>query len=259
MDQLCLVQLLTWLHASDYHNFWNNDSPSINTLVPNNYICHRNIFQYGVNTFSKKLTIFCQELENFAYFVPYNFVQISSARGSNTYQIYIIWYVLGPHVGQIWTEPNRMVRNVQNFDFFGQQTEFFKPFLTKRWRLFARRFYSWNNCLMVNCFQTTIFQCSKSYGSPTRVISLKVEPNMADPTSMKHTVSSLQLVLHLYFLQHKSWIALGQSFNKIRLIIFTETSIRGSFALCCVIINDILGLIPHSRGSETFWKVPLAW
>ena len=31
----------------------------------------------------------------------------------------------------------------------------------------------------------TIFQCSKNYGSPTRVTSLKVAPNMADPISIK--------------------------------------------------------------------------
>ena len=29
-----------------------------------------------------------------------------------------------------------------------------------------------------------IFQCSKNYGSPTRVTRLKVTPNMADPISL---------------------------------------------------------------------------
>ena len=32
--------------------------------------------------------------------------------------------------------------------------------------------------------ETIIFQCSKNYGSPTRVIRLKVEPNKADPISL---------------------------------------------------------------------------
>ena len=48
---------------------------------------------------------------------------------------------------------------------------------------------------MLNCntiyVQINIFLCSKNYGSQTRVASLKVGPNVADPTSMKHTVSSL--------------------------------------------------------------------
>ena len=39
--------------------------------------------------------------------------------------------------------------------------------------------------------QTTIFRCSKNYGIPTRVTRLKVAPNMPDPTSIKHSVSSL--------------------------------------------------------------------
>ena len=32
-------------------------------------------------------------------------------------------------------------------------------------------------------FQTTLFQCSKNFGSPTSVTRLKVAPNMADPIS----------------------------------------------------------------------------
>ena len=43
---------------------------------------------------------------------------------------------------------------------------------------------------------TNIFRrCSKNDGSPTRVTRLKVAPNMADPTSMKHPVSSLNMIL----------------------------------------------------------------
>ena len=35
----------------------------------------------------KWLTIFCQKAQNFVYFGPYDFVQISPACGPNTYQI----------------------------------------------------------------------------------------------------------------------------------------------------------------------------
>ena len=41
-------------------------------------------------------------------------------------------------------------------------------------------------------FQTTIFRCFKNYGNPSHITRLKVAPNMADPTSMKHSVSSLK-------------------------------------------------------------------
>ena len=38
-------------------------------------------------------------------------------------------------------------------------------------------------CLTIN-LETIIFQCSKNYGSPTRVTRIKVEPNTADPISV---------------------------------------------------------------------------
>ena len=39
-------------------------------------------------TLSQKwLTFSCQKAQNFVYFVPYDFVQISPASGPNTYQI----------------------------------------------------------------------------------------------------------------------------------------------------------------------------
>ena len=60
--------------------------------------------------------------------------------------------------------------------------------MIKRWRYSERRFCSWNNCLMLkaaNCterlnLKTTTFQCSKTYGSPTRATRLKVAPNIAN-------------------------------------------------------------------------------
>ena len=36
------------------------------------------------------------------------------------------------------------------------------------------------------------FRCSKNFGNRTRVTRLKVAPNMADPTAMKHSVSNLK-------------------------------------------------------------------
>ena len=35
-------------------------------------------------------------------------------------------------------------------------------------------------------------QCSKTYSGPTSVTILKVAPNMVDPTSLKHSVSSFK-------------------------------------------------------------------
>ena len=37
--------------------------------------------------YQKWLTIFFQKAQHFVYFVPWDFVRISPARGSNTYQI----------------------------------------------------------------------------------------------------------------------------------------------------------------------------
>ena len=36
--------------------------------------------------------------------------------------------------------------------------------------------------------KTIIFQCSKNYGTPTRVTRLKVAPNMADPISLNENL-----------------------------------------------------------------------
>ena len=38
-------------------------------------------------------------------------------------------------------------------------------------------------CYTIN-LKTIIYQCSKTYGSPTRITRLKVAPNMADPISL---------------------------------------------------------------------------
>ena len=64
-------------------------------------------------------------------------------------------------------EQNCVVQSTRNFELLTKK-QFLKPFSTKRWRHFGRRFCRWNNCLMLNYlfsdyFQTTIFQCYKNY------------------------------------------------------------------------------------------------
>ena len=44
--------------------------------------------------------------------------------------------------------------------------------------------------------------CSKNYDSPTCVTRCKVTPNKADPTSMKHLVSSLKFCISEFFCTH---------------------------------------------------------
>ena len=81
-------------------------------------------------------------------------------------------------------EQNRMVQTTRNFELFDKKKKkkkkkkafFFQPFLTKRWRHFGR---------------LPSASVSKNYISLTRVIRLKVTPNMADPISIKNSVSSL--------------------------------------------------------------------
>ena len=71
----CLVQLLTWLHVSDYHNFgtMKDDSLLNNILAWNNCLCHRNIFQNGINIISKMVTTFCQKSSKFCIFCTIRF------------------------------------------------------------------------------------------------------------------------------------------------------------------------------------------
>ena len=60
---------------------------SIKTLALNNCLFHGNIFQNGVMAFSKMVNHFLPKAQNFVYFIPNNFVQISQACGPNIYQI----------------------------------------------------------------------------------------------------------------------------------------------------------------------------
>ena len=45
------------------------DSLSINTLASNNCLCHRNVFQNGVSTFSKLVNNISKKSQNFVYFL----------------------------------------------------------------------------------------------------------------------------------------------------------------------------------------------
>ena len=80
-------------------------------------------------------------------------------------------------------EQNRMVRTIQNFELFDKKwLTVFDKVSTPFWKTFL---YDWNNYLILNYYlKTIIFQCSKNYGSPTRVTRLKVAPNMTDPISL---------------------------------------------------------------------------
>ena len=58
--------------------------------------------------------------------------------------------------------------------------------------------------------KTTIFQCTKKYGSPTRATRLKVASNMADPISIKDpdsrlNISNLIIYRNLYHRQKHSF------------------------------------------------------
>ena len=68
-----------------------------------------------------------------------------------------------------------MVRNVQNLELFDKKPSFFQTIVDK--------------ALTTINFQTIIFQRSKNYGSPTLVTRMKIAPNIADPTSMQHSVT----------------------------------------------------------------------
>ena len=64
-----------------------DDSHPINSLVLKNCICHRKVFQNGVNTFSKMVNYFLLNSSKFYIFRIISFVQITPACGPNTYQI----------------------------------------------------------------------------------------------------------------------------------------------------------------------------
>ena len=66
----------------------------------------------------------------------------------------IIWYTLGHMLGKL--EPNRIVRNVQNFEFefefYNKKPSFLKPFFEKMLTPFCKPFLQLNKCLMVSYY-----------------------------------------------------------------------------------------------------------
>ena len=54
-------------------------------------------------------------------------------------------------------EPNRIVWNVQKLNYWTKNQVLLKPFLTKRWSHFVRRFCGWYNYLIVNYGVDLIF------------------------------------------------------------------------------------------------------
>ena len=98
-------------------------------------------------------------------------------------------------------EQNRMVQTTRNLEFFDQKKK-----KKKKKRVFFPHFWQSADAILehvsvaesiVYCwnikFQTTIFQRSKNYVSLTRVTRLKVAPNMADPISIKDSVSNREV------------------------------------------------------------------
>ena len=100
-----------------------------------------------------------------------------------------------------WWNLNIIVwSKLHEFLTFWWKKSFLKPVLTKRWRHFGRRFCDWNNCLLLNYFQTTIFQCSKNYGSPTRVTSVNLHRTWQTRLVLKTQDSTLNSYTFVVFI-----------------------------------------------------------
>ena len=154
--------------------------------------------------------------QNLILFGPYNFVQFSPACGPNTYQIMYgetldlqcnvsisnsnIKYpneksIFGVNLplklfsATVANADNRSLnsRHIPLRMFVPHASEFEQNRMVQTTRNFGR-------CCVAETtinLKTTIYQCSKNYISPTRATRLKVAPNMADPISIKDSVSSL--------------------------------------------------------------------
>ena len=95
---------------------------------------------------------------------------------------------------KVWSLSIHSFKNVCTIDASEVWTKSYGPSYTKFWAFwqksgfikpFLKTFLWLKQLLMLNTnLKTTIFQCSKNYGSPTRVTRLRVAPNMADPISL---------------------------------------------------------------------------
>ena len=90
---------------------------------------------------------------------------------------YNIWEVFGSHVGEIWTKSYSS--NHTKFCGFRQKmvNHFWKSIDAILEDVSVTETIIWWKTINL---KTTIFQCSKNYGSSTRLTRLKVEPNMVD-------------------------------------------------------------------------------
>ena len=86
-------------------------------------------------------------------------------------------------------EPNRKVRNVQNVEFFAKKNEFFKTIFDKALTPFCKAFLQLKQ--LFNDKLLTFRLLSFSFFQKLRITRLKAASNNADPTSMKHPVSTL--------------------------------------------------------------------
>ena len=106
---------------------------------------------------------------------------------------YNILYVFWQHTGEIWTKS--YCPKYSKFWAFWQKTDFLKTPFDKSLTPFCKTFVPlkqlFNGGLLF--FWILFFSVPQIIVvRHTRVIRLKVSPNMADPTSMEHSVSSLK-------------------------------------------------------------------
>ena len=90
-DLTCLLQLLTWLHMSDYHNFWKMEDGSLLTHILAWFNCftNRNLFQNGYNDISKMVNMvnnFLSKSSKFCVLHIIRFFQISPTYGKHIYK-----------------------------------------------------------------------------------------------------------------------------------------------------------------------------
>ena len=97
------MQLLTWLPVSDYRNFWNTERSSlnVNSFTWNNCFSYRN-FRLPMSALATMYGKCTAKLDfPIGYFMlPYCWCWHWKSKVSP----YIIWYVFGPHAGEIWTK-----------------------------------------------------------------------------------------------------------------------------------------------------------
>ena len=110
--------------------------------------------------------------------------------------LYIIWYVFGPHTGEIWTKSYGP--KCTKLRGFGQNPKFFKTILDKELTPFCTMFFLLQPYLLINYYYLDY------YLSPFQKLRYSDTYNQVKsctkhgrPTSMKNQISSLK--------QNTSW------------------------------------------------------